>query len=434
MEMEVLVARVALYPDELVAAIAAASLHPLQIVQAERYLERVKTQPELKLDKDWDGSVVSLMNYPEIVKMMSDDLDWTQQLGEAVTNQQKDMLAAIQQLRENAVADGIIKSDNKTVVVREHDNVIIKPAQADKVYIPVYRSEALYDSSYASRRDSTYSSGRDSTYGSEYDSGYASEGVSYGSESYSSYYDPTAAYYAAYVTGAAWAAAVDWEEGETWSGYGDWAKNVNLTCNYCVNGGNFNGNLSLSQVDWTKVDASRTSFDKSQLTKLDQNTLLGDLKADRGNSLVKRAGDLAPPRAETPPQQQPLGDVGGSVLEGLKSANLGGRFGGIGNALGRFDKPLAAKPKMPGATAKPPAGSGPKPMAGKPKPPARVGAGPRPLAQHGPRRPGPGAGGGRPQFRPPVRGPGGFAGAPRFGGPPGPGRPPMPPPGGPPGL
>jgi hypothetical protein len=34
-------------------------------------LERVKTEPELKPDKDWDGSVISLMNYPEIIKMMS---------------------------------------------------------------------------------------------------------------------------------------------------------------------------------------------------------------------------------------------------------------------------------------------------------------------------------------------------------------------------
>ena len=144
-EMEVLVARIALYPDELVAAIAAASLYPLQIVEAERYLERVKTEPELKPDKDWDGSVISLMNYPEIVKMMRDDLEWTQHFGEAVAYQQKDMLEAIQQLRERAVANQIIKSDDKTVIVREHEKVIIKPAQPDKVYIPVYRSEDLYE-------------------------------------------------------------------------------------------------------------------------------------------------------------------------------------------------------------------------------------------------------------------------------------------------
>ena len=45
--------------------------------------------------------------------MMSDDLDWTQLLGEAIINQQQDVLAAIQQLRERAVAEGIIKTDDK---------------------------------------------------------------------------------------------------------------------------------------------------------------------------------------------------------------------------------------------------------------------------------------------------------------------------------
>ena len=37
-ELDILVARIALYPDELVALISAASLYPLQIVEAERFL------------------------------------------------------------------------------------------------------------------------------------------------------------------------------------------------------------------------------------------------------------------------------------------------------------------------------------------------------------------------------------------------------------
>ena len=55
--------------------------------------------------------------------MMSDDLDWTQLLGEAIVNQQKDVLAAIQFLREKAVANGVIKSDDKVTVVEEGDNI-----------------------------------------------------------------------------------------------------------------------------------------------------------------------------------------------------------------------------------------------------------------------------------------------------------------------
>ena len=79
----------------------------------------------------WDGSVISLLNYPEVVKMMSDDLEWTQALGDALANQQKDVLAAIQQLRDEAVAKNIIKSDDKIKVVSSGDNVIIQSANPE---------------------------------------------------------------------------------------------------------------------------------------------------------------------------------------------------------------------------------------------------------------------------------------------------------------
>ena len=117
-EMEVLVARIALYPDELVAVITAASLYPLQIVEASRYLDQYAKDQNLKPKESWDGSVISLLNYPEVVKMMSDDLEWTQALGDAIAYQQKDVLIAIQQLRDKAVAKGVIKTDDKIEVTR----------------------------------------------------------------------------------------------------------------------------------------------------------------------------------------------------------------------------------------------------------------------------------------------------------------------------
>ena len=52
-EMEVLVARIALYPDELIAVITAASLYPLQIVEAQRFLDDSKTNTSLKPKPTW---------------------------------------------------------------------------------------------------------------------------------------------------------------------------------------------------------------------------------------------------------------------------------------------------------------------------------------------------------------------------------------------
>ncbi|MDE1991735.1 MAG: DUF3300 domain-containing protein, partial [Rhizobiaceae bacterium] len=186
-ELEVLVARIALYPDDLVAAISAASLYPLQVVEAQRFLEAKKKNANLKPKSDWDGSVISLLNYPDVVKMMSDDLDWTQSLGDALSNQQKDVLIAIQQLRDEAVAKNIIKTDDKVTVVNENENIIIRPTDPEKIYVPQYPPEMLYQPNYEPAP------------------------VSYYPTSYDNYYNPGAAFFAAGVTGLAFAAAVNWD-------------------------------------------------------------------------------------------------------------------------------------------------------------------------------------------------------------------------------
>ena len=193
-ELEILVARIALYPDELVALVGSASLYPLQIVEAARFLEQVKRNKNLKPKESWDGSVVSLLNYPEIVKMMSDDLDWTQSLGDALAYQQKDVLVAIQQLRDQAVANGIIKSDDKITVVQENDNVVIQAANPEKIYVPQYKPEMLYAPNSQPVP------------------------VAYYPEPYPNYFNPTATYFAGFVTGAVFGAVVDWDDWGVWGG------------------------------------------------------------------------------------------------------------------------------------------------------------------------------------------------------------------------
>ena len=146
-------ARIALYPDELVAVISAASLYPLQIVEAARYLDAYAKDINLKPKESWDGSIVSLLNYPEVVKMMSDDLEWTQAFGDALAYQQKDVLIAIQQLREEAVAKNIIKSDDKMKVETSGDNIVIQSASTEQVYVPRYEPAMLYEPSYPGGAD-----------------------------------------------------------------------------------------------------------------------------------------------------------------------------------------------------------------------------------------------------------------------------------------
>ena len=75
--LDKLVGPIALYPDDLIAIILPASTNPLQLVQADRYLDKRKADPKLPVDDKWDDAVKSLLNYPDVVKSMSADLDWT---------------------------------------------------------------------------------------------------------------------------------------------------------------------------------------------------------------------------------------------------------------------------------------------------------------------------------------------------------------------
>src|SRR5262245_15898487 len=137
-ELETVVAPIALYPDDLIAIVLPASTYPLQVVQAARFLESVKTDSALKPDPSWDDSVVALTNYPEVVEQMNGDLDWTWKLGQAVINQQGDVLAAVEDFRRRANAAGNLKTDERQVVNVTPDVVEVKPADPKVMYVPYY--------------------------------------------------------------------------------------------------------------------------------------------------------------------------------------------------------------------------------------------------------------------------------------------------------
>jgi hypothetical protein len=140
-ELRELVGPIALYPDDLVAIVLPASTYPLQVVQAARFLEDQKTNSNLKPNEDWDDSVVALLNYPEVIQLLNDDLDWTYDLGTAVLNQRADVLSAIQDFRDEAYAAGNLRSDERQTITRADDAIEIKPADPQVIYVPYYEPE-----------------------------------------------------------------------------------------------------------------------------------------------------------------------------------------------------------------------------------------------------------------------------------------------------
>ena len=114
-QLEQLVAPIALYPDSLLSQILMASTYPLEVVAAARWSQANPTVTGDALQtamvgQSWDPSVKALTALPQTLQMMSDKLEWTQQLGDAFLAQQSDVLNAVQQLRVRADANGQLKS------------------------------------------------------------------------------------------------------------------------------------------------------------------------------------------------------------------------------------------------------------------------------------------------------------------------------------
>ncbi len=137
-ELDELIGPIALYPDDLLAVVLPASTYPLQVVQAQRFLEDFETNPELEPDPDWDDSVIALLNYPDVLELLNEDLDWTWRLGEAVVAQQEDIVAAVEDFRNRAYAAGNLQTDEYQNVSEEDGIIEITPVSEEVIYVPYY--------------------------------------------------------------------------------------------------------------------------------------------------------------------------------------------------------------------------------------------------------------------------------------------------------
>jgi len=152
-KLEQLVAPIALYTDGLVAQIMMASTYPLQVVEADRW---VKQNPKLQgealqkaVEKEkWDPSVQSLVFFPEVLDRMSSNLEWTQDLGDAVLADQKAVMDAVQRMRRYAYDAGNLKTNDQQTVEVESKVIKIEPA-TQVVYVPAYNPTVVYSTYWA---------------------------------------------------------------------------------------------------------------------------------------------------------------------------------------------------------------------------------------------------------------------------------------------
>ena len=148
-ELDQMLAPIALYPDSLLAQVLMAATYPLEVVQADRFAKQNK---EMKGDalaealekQEWDPSVKSLVQFPDVLAMMNEKLDWTQKLGDAFLSQQEDVTNTVQKLRKKAEDAGNLNSTKEQVVKVEKEVIIIESASPQVVYVPVYNPTVVY--------------------------------------------------------------------------------------------------------------------------------------------------------------------------------------------------------------------------------------------------------------------------------------------------
>ena len=150
-QLQQLVAPIALYPDELVAQILAASTYPTQIVDADRWIgthsDLQNEQLAMQVDQQpWDASVKALTAFPSVVSNMDMNLRWTTALGQAYFNQQQDVLDAVQVMRQRAQTAGNLQSTPQQNVTSEGSTIVIQPAVPDTCYLPFYDPWNVYGS------------------------------------------------------------------------------------------------------------------------------------------------------------------------------------------------------------------------------------------------------------------------------------------------
>lgn len=280
-ELNALVAPVALYPDELLAVVLPASTNPLQIVEAQRFLEKQKSDPNLKPDENWDPSVLALLNYPEVIKQMNEDLSWTQDLGNAVLDQQDDVLQAIQAARTSASDAGYLESNDQQTVINEGDNITIESANPDVVYVPSYDPAPIVNNTYVNYPPPVYS------------------------DPYPPYWYPAATFFAGAFVGAAFSYGFDWDNGD-----------IDIDNDIDISRGDINIGSGNTNID-------RTNIDKTKL----QNKFNGERKAG-ANGKMKWSSQKARQKSsisrKTPAAQRPSSANIQRQLGGGSRASKGG--------------------------------------------------------------------------------------------------------------
>ncbi len=156
-QLESLTAPIALYPDSLLSQVLVASTYPLEVVEAQQWLQQNGSLTGTALTdaaktQNWDPSVQALVAFPDVIKRLNEDVRWTTDVGNAFLAQQADVMSAIQRLRGKAKDSGkLTDTPQQKVVTEDKDGqaaIEIQPTDPQVIYVPVYNPGYFWGPGY----------------------------------------------------------------------------------------------------------------------------------------------------------------------------------------------------------------------------------------------------------------------------------------------
>src|SRR5580704_9200524 len=152
-ELDQLLAPVALYPDSLLAQITTACTNPQEILDVDNWLQQNSNLTGTALTDaaqaaGFDPAFIALVNFPQVVTMMAENIDDYAAIGDAFLADQASVTASIQRLRAQAYASGALRTNSQYQVDVQQPAgqpiYVIQPANPQVVYVPVYDPTVVY--------------------------------------------------------------------------------------------------------------------------------------------------------------------------------------------------------------------------------------------------------------------------------------------------
>lgn len=142
-QLDQMLGPIALYPDPLIAQILPACTQPAQIAIAFTFVNS-GGDPNAIDQQNWDPSIKAVAHYPDVLKMLNDDLSWSIQLGQAYVNQPADVMSSIQRLRAQAQQLGNLQNIPQDNIVSDDGDIEILPSDPDMLYVPEYDPSLIF--------------------------------------------------------------------------------------------------------------------------------------------------------------------------------------------------------------------------------------------------------------------------------------------------